>query len=110
MYYDLSLLPNNLLELNHLLKTLLNSPFGTAAIDYEFTDTLVTPPPDSFNKLKVTLFSMQLNHPHLKLLSRATLIIEQTATLHQLNQVANNGYDIVAVRPRNEKIFHALCV
>lgn len=33
--------------------------------------------------------------------SRATLVIEQTATLHQLNQVGNPGYDIVAVRPKN---------
>lgn len=53
---------------------------------------------------------MQQNHPTLRVLSRATLIIEQTATLHQLNQVAHNGYDIVAVRPKTEKIFHALCV
>jgi RNase P/RNase MRP subunit p30 len=44
---------------------------------------------------------MQAGHPKLKVLSRATLVIEQNATLHQLNQVASNGYDIVAVRPKN---------
>jgi hypothetical protein len=53
MYYDLSLLPSNLLELNHLLKTIKETAIGAVAIDYEFTDTLITPPPDSFNKLKV---------------------------------------------------------
>jgi hypothetical protein len=53
MYYDLSLLPNNLLDLNHLLATLKDSPFGAVAIDYEFADVMVTPPPESFGKLKV---------------------------------------------------------
>lgn len=53
---------------------------------------------------------MKQSHPNIKMYSRATLVIEQTATLHQLNQVGNPGYDIVAVRPKNEKIFHALCV
>lgn len=38
MYYDLSLLPGSLLELNHLLGSLKQSPTGTVAIDYELTD------------------------------------------------------------------------
>lgn len=53
MYYDLSLVPTSLLELNHLLSALKGSPFGTVAIDYEFADVLVTPPPESLGKLKV---------------------------------------------------------
>jgi hypothetical protein len=53
MYYDLSLLPANFLSLNHLLAALKDSPFGTVAVDFEFTDTLITPPPEVFTKLKV---------------------------------------------------------
>ncbi len=55
MYYDLSLLPTNTLELNHLLTALQDSAYGTVAVDYEFADTLVTPPPESFQKLKVPM-------------------------------------------------------
>ncbi len=57
MYYDLSLLPANFLNLNHLLTALKDSPFGTVAVDFEFTDTLITPPPEVFTKLKVLLLA-----------------------------------------------------
>ena len=53
MYYDLSLLPANFLNLNHLLTSLKDSPFGTVAVDFEFIDTVITPPPEVFTKLKV---------------------------------------------------------
>lgn len=54
MYYDLSLLPGNLIELVHTLRAVTDSAYHAVAIDYEFADTHITPPPESFTKLKVT--------------------------------------------------------
>ena len=57
MYYDLSILPTNILEINHLLTALQDSSYGTVAVDFEFADTIVTPPPEIFQKFKVLLTS-----------------------------------------------------
>ena len=53
MYYDLSLVPANLMDLNHLLKKISDSAIKAVAIDYEYTDTVIPALPESFNKLKV---------------------------------------------------------
>jgi len=106
MYYDLSLPATSTLELTHLLRTL-PPTYCAAAIDHHFTDTTITPPSDSFTKIKEITTTEKLN---LKLYSRATLAIEHSHTLHQINQTPNNGYDIMAVQPKTEKIFHTLCV
>lgn len=46
MYYDLSLLPTNMIEVNHLLKNIQEaSIIGAAAIDYEFVDSAIPPVP-----------------------------------------------------------------
>lgn len=88
MYYDLSLPATSTLDLVHLLRTL-PPTYCALAIDYPFTDTTVTPPPDTFIKIKEIVNSEKLN---LKVYSRATLAIEHSHTLHQINQQSNNGY------------------
>ena len=53
---------------------------------------------------------MLKKHDKIRIYSRATLIIEQSATLHHVSQAQDNGYDITVIRPLNEKIFHSVCV
>ena len=106
MYYDLSLPPTSTLDLTHLLRTL-PPTYCALAIDHSFTDVTITPPPDAFAKIKEIASSERLN---LQIYSRATLTIEHSHTLHQINQQSNNGYTLTAVRPKTEKIFHTLCV
>lgn len=45
----------------------------------------------------------------LAIYTRATYVVDSQASLHPLGQ-QSIPYDIVAVRPLNEKIFHSLCV
>ena len=54
MYLDLSVVPANLLDLNHLLRGLQESAIGAVAIDYEYCDVAIAPLPDSFAKLQVS--------------------------------------------------------
>jgi hypothetical protein len=97
MYYDLSLPLSNTIETSHLIRSLERSPYAAVALDHIFTDCPVTPPGEPFSKIQEVVNNS--SHP-VKIYSRATLAIEQTASLHQMNQVQNNGYDIMAVRPK----------
>lgn len=54
MYFDLSVVPANLLDLNHLLRGLHESAIGAVAIDYEYCDVVIAPLPESFAKLQVS--------------------------------------------------------
>lgn len=54
MYLDLSVVPANLLDLNHLLRGLKESAIGAVAVDYEYCDTALAPLPESFAKLQVS--------------------------------------------------------
>ena len=53
MYYDLSLIPTNSIEINHLLRNIQEFHYANAAIDYEFKDTNVVAPSEGFQNIKV---------------------------------------------------------
>ena len=56
MYSDLSLVPTNSIDINHLLAHMQEYRVATAAIDYQFRDDLISPqPPETFTRIKVPL-------------------------------------------------------
>ena len=96
MYIDLSILPDKAIQVHHLLQKLNLNFIQTACLDYEFVDQAIS-------KEKVKDKIKQIIMPQvadLKLHSRATLIMENTASLHQLSQ-EQFPHDIIAVRPLN---------
>ena len=98
-YADLSVLGDKAIDIGFLLSKLKNDGYNTFALDYQFSDDSIFKP-HARESPKVE---------DLNIYTRATYVVENQASLHPLGQ-QSIPYDIVAVRPLNEKIFHSLCV
>ena len=78
---------DNTIDAGHALQQLRGHSYQAAALNCTFTDSVIGSLPDNYPQLRQMAESNKV-----RLMSRVTLTIEQSATLHQLNQNPNNSF------------------
>lgn len=103
-------------ETEKLLVKLINLGFRTFAINQFFTlkktgkskDSKPYPKPiDVLQMSRVA--ALKKNSPNIRVFSRLTIVLEEESQLHQVASNAVQAFDILAIRPANEKQFFQCC-